>query len=239
MPEERASLIQSVRTPAGLLALGFLVVEGILATLAFKATGQDFTILVSGMLGLFGLLVVVFAILATSRPELFRPPRVVPQRLAEPAQPPAMKFDVFLSAPMAATNSENEYKESRDRALTIIQALKTQCTFSSVYFAGEQIKTKADFDPPLLAIVDDFEKIRQSRYFVLLYPEKVASSALVETGFALALGKTTVMFVHRHDDLPFLLKNADALPSVRIYDFADDKSLQKLIAKNRTKLFSI
>ena len=150
-----------------------------------------------------------------------------------------LKFDVFLSAPMAATRSEEEYQESRNRALTLISVFKASCQFDNVYFAGEQLPKKADFDPPKLAIQDDFERIRQSRHFVLLYPEHVASSALVETGFALALGKTTVMFVRRREDLPFLLRNAEALrsASVSIYEYDSDQQLEALVSRNQKKLF--
>jgi hypothetical protein len=159
MAEDRSTIIKSVQTPAGLFALVFLIVEGILGVLAARASGRDFTLLVGGKLVLFLSLVVVFGILATKNPDLFRAPAPVPERLAEPEKL-QMKFDAFLSAPMAATSSEAEYKNSRDRALTIMSALKREMQFETIYFAGEQIAKKAEFDPPRLAILTDFDNIK-------------------------------------------------------------------------------
>lgn len=234
---DRARLVKSVQTPAGLFALAFLIVEGILAALAIKASGNDFTLLVGGMLVSFLTLVVVFFALATRRPELFQAREPAPARLSAPGIVD-LKYDVFLSVPMAATDSDEEYKALRERTLALIATLKTECQFQNIYYAGDGSPTKADFDPPKLAVLDDFERVKQTRYFVLLYPSKLASSALIETGFALALGKTIVVFVRRRDDLPFLLRSAESLKSVSIYEYADDEKLTALIKRSRNKLFA-
>lgn len=50
----RMEIISKIKSPLGLLGLIVLVTEGILMTLAFKATGTDFTLLVIGMSLLLG-----------------------------------------------------------------------------------------------------------------------------------------------------------------------------------------
>jgi hypothetical protein len=72
----------------------------------------------------------------------------------------------------------------------------------------------------------------------MLYPKKIASSVLVEAGWALALGKQSLYFVDKRDDLPFLLKQAEqAFSSVRIYDHCTTDGIVNLIKKHRGDLF--
>jgi len=57
-PKGLIGTINAVRTPLGFFALVVLVTEGILGGLAFRATGNDFTLLVIGMLVILILLIV-------------------------------------------------------------------------------------------------------------------------------------------------------------------------------------
>lgn len=63
--EKKADLISAVKSPVGLLALVVLVTEVILGLLAAKAEGNDFTILVIGML--LVLLAVLFIVYKKSQ----------------------------------------------------------------------------------------------------------------------------------------------------------------------------
>jgi hypothetical protein len=58
---ERVSILQVAQHPLSFFALVVLVVEGILALLAGKATGWDFTILLVSMVGLLFALVIIVA----------------------------------------------------------------------------------------------------------------------------------------------------------------------------------
>jgi hypothetical protein len=92
---------------------------------------------------------------------------------------------------------------------------------------------------PIFRLVMILQALLESRYFVLLYPKKIVSSVLVEAGWALALGKTSIYFVDERSDLPFLLKQAEqAFSSVRIYDKSDTDAIVKLLTIHRTELFT-
>lgn len=236
--ENRGSLITTVKTPLGFFTLGLLVVEGILGGLAVKADGTDFTTLIWIIGGSLVLILTAVWVLALVQPELF----MVSQK--EVSLPGAasdipeneIHFDAFVSAPMASVDDE-AYREMRETVSAIVGDLKKHANMASVYYAGEEIETQADFDADVLAIKADFEKIRASRSFILLYPARIASSALIEVGFALALGKPVVIAVTNRDDLPFLLRSAgQALKRVRIYDCDNLDSFLKLIRKHGSAL---
>ena len=67
-----------------------------------------------------------------------------------------------------------------------------------------------DFSDPAGAAVNDFTALNACDVFVFFYPERSASSVLVELGYALALQKHTIIIVQRADDIPFLLRHAQS-----------------------------
>jgi len=247
MDRERSLLVRNITTPLGFFVLSILIVEGILGVLATKAQGSNFTYLVIGMLGILALTILIVGGIAVLRPGVLQGAHPDAESLASDGHDAPMptglqstryKHEVFLSAPMAGATSESEYIDLREEASLVLSALKNACSFSDVYWAGDGIQTRADFDPPRIAVEEVCERIRGSTYFVLLYPKRIASSVLVETGLALAFGKTTVAFVRKQADLPFLLRSAaSAFPSVKIYECADRGALLSTIAKQRRKLF--
>lgn len=145
--------------------------------------------------------------------------------------------DVFLSSPMAAYADDTEYQKDREHVLQISKVLRSACGYETFY-AGRPIYSISDFELEDLSIKQDFEALKASKYFVLLYPKKIASSVLVEAGWALAWGKPSIYFVTNRSDLPFLLQYAEqAFPCVRIYDHSTTESIIKLIEHHRTQLF--
>ncbi len=129
------------------------------------------------------------------------------------------EYDVFVAAAMAAHEDDPAYQQSRDDVLSLVRTLREDCGFSSVFYAGAELPDKDAFDPKLLALQTDLAALRASRYFLLYFPEKIATSALYEAGWALILGKPSLYLVRKPDDLPFLLSNAQEAfspPLVRI-----------------------
>jgi hypothetical protein len=233
-----APIIAAVTTPLGLFALLVLVLESILGVVAMRAANGDFTILVYGMVGALILLLIIFAIVLLVKPGAIAP-REPSGATSTPQPSPAVnyEFDAFVSAPMAAAETEKQYEDIRNDVLKVMQAIRDYLRMDKIYFAGESIPTKQDFDTQVLAIQDDFERIEQSKMFVMLYPKRLASSVLVEVGFALALKKPTVIFVHREDDLPYLLREAgQALHFVRTYEAANNAAVIALLKKNGSDL---
>jgi hypothetical protein len=153
-------------------------------------------------------------------------------------------YDVFLAAAMAGHKGEAEYAESRDAVLALIQVLNDKCGFASVFYAGTTMPTMNEFDPKALALDIDLRAMRASKYFILYYPQKIASSVLYEAGWALILGKPSIYVIRddkkEDEGLPFLLKDAGQAfedRRVRIFKCPDTKSMLKEFAGYGENLF--
>lgn len=151
------------------------------------------------------------------------------------------KYDVFLASPMAALKTDNDYQQYRNGALAIEKALQKHCGFTSVFYAGRNIPSKAAFEAAGDSLSEDFEALQSSRHFLLIYPEQKASSVIYEAGMALAMGKPSVYVTNHRRDLPFLLQQApQAFDQVRvkIYDGCPGvNEIVNLIKNNGRSLF--
>lgn len=223
----RLAIISEVKTPLGLLVLIVLVTEVILGVLASKAKGLDFTILIVGMLlVLCGILFIVFK----KQQSLHSEPSVSSNKIS-------IKHDLFIASPMASFDSEDEYKKDRQGILNLIDTFRKECKFKSIIYAGRDIESMSDFDAPDLSVQDDFLALRESLYFAMVLPKKIASSVLVEAGAALAQDKPSIYFVKNRNDLPFLLVQAEmAFSSVKIYEYSKIEDIIKLISRHRKEL---
>ena len=86
--------------------------------------------------------------------------------------------------------------------------------------------------------------MRASRYFVLYYPQKIASSVLYEAGWALVLGKPSIYIIRgdekEDEGLPFLLNDAGQAfkdRRVRIFKCPDKASMIKQVTAYGPGLF--
>jgi hypothetical protein len=149
-------------------------------------------------------------------------------------------YDVFLSTPMAAFPTDAEYKKGRAEFKKLFDSLKQDCGLS-VYWAAEKIESMADFDTLDISILDDLNALEKSRSFVLVYPEKLVTSALFEAGYALALNCFSHYFVRDRSVLPFLMREIPGSnPNVRIHtsqDWKDYDDLAEKMAKYKHKSF--
>jgi pimeloyl-ACP methyl ester carboxylesterase len=142
------------------------------------------------------------------------------------------RYDVFLAIPMAALTTENQYRDYRNDALAIQRMLRDLCGFQSVFYAGDTLESKEKFEAEDFSVTQDLQALRQSKYFMMVYPEKIVSSVLFEAGLAIALGKPSVYFIRNRDSLPFLMKKAEQaeLPSgVRIYEYESLARIESLL----------
>jgi pimeloyl-ACP methyl ester carboxylesterase len=150
------------------------------------------------------------------------------------------QYDVFVAMAMAGVESEEQYKSYRTQALEVVTCLQEKCGFRSVFYAGLNLKTKADFDAEDFSLSEDLLALRGSKYFLLIYPDKIVSSTLFEAGLALALGKPAVYFIRRREDLPFLMRKAEQadLPAgARIYECEDVGKIKALIQASGERLW--
>lgn len=141
-----------------------------------------------------------------------------------------MTYDIFIAAPMSGSSDSFSYEESRLEILALMKRLRDDHGIARAYYAGETIETAEAFTDQTLALEKDIAAIRACAVFLMLYPERIVSSALVEIGYAMALGKPCIVLARDRADLPFLFGEAETLSgrsgvppfAVRIYGSGDD-----------------
>lgn len=147
------------------------------------------------------------------------------------------RFDVFVSAPLAAFTDDDAIAADHDRVAPVVATLEDQLSMA-VYWAGRNIRKRSDFEAPDLSAKKDVEALLASRYFLLLYPHKIASSVLFEAGIALHQCLTSVYFVRDQHDLPFLMTQASqAFVNVRIYEGTLPDGLVNLLKRHGAQFF--
>lgn len=240
--EGKSKIINSIKTPLGFFSLLILVTEGILGLLAIKATGTDFTVLLISMLSIIIISILIVTLLAIYRPITLTSKWSLKDFIARSQKMTETEIQeegVFLSSPMAGFSNDEEFINERAKMLELIELLQKECKFDSVYYAGNKIESGKGFNPAPLALKDDYDALKKSKYFLLIYPHKMVSSVLFEAGWALALGKESIYFVQNKDDLPFLMKEAaQAIHKVQIYTYTDKDDLLNIIKKHGCRIFT-
>lgn len=136
----------------------------------------------------------------------------------------ASKRHVFISFPIKAIQDI----EQRERLQNIIN--KVHSDIIDIYPDISVFASKDDKeDKELIKQTDDFEALKESREYFLIYPEKLASSVLVELGCALCEKKPTTIFVKHQEDLPYLITRRCEKrdKTINIIRFTDEKCLMK------------
>lgn len=126
---------------------------------------------------------------------------------AELPQPGAR---VFLSTPMAALDPD-DYKRDRDAASSVYEQL---CRIASpVYWGAAQIASAEEFEAPDLAVEQNLAALDASDAFVYLQLRELTrpTSAHVEIGMAIASKKPVTVFAPSEDDLPYVLRQFEAI----------------------------
>ncbi len=122
----------------------------------------------------------------------------------------ADRFNVFVSAPMSSLGAEG-YEAFRRNMEPVLQALTRSNELSRYYFAGNAFGDVEQFDDQLVGTKRDLRALASSDRFLMIYPERLVSSTLVEAGFALALGVPSLIFVRQREDLPYSLEEIGQL----------------------------
>lgn len=235
--ESRKDVIGAIATPIQLAALIVLVVEGILAFLLYKSDAKDIKLYVILMVAILFITIVAVFFLETKRLKLSGA-KLIPETGAVENEQKTYTYDIFLAAPMAALN-DTEFTQVINKIKEIKQTLEVECRFKNVFFAGTNMKTKDDFDSADISIETDVNALKESRYFMMVYPEKIVTSVLFEAGIAFALGKPSFYFGHS-DNFPFLMRQANQkFNHVKIYEALNHDDIIKMLVKNKAELFSI
>ena len=146
-------------------------------------------------------------------------------------------YDIFVSSPLAGFSSDEEIKKEYSRIAPVVDCLENELKFR-VFWAGRNIHTRANFDDPGISAIDDIETLKNSKYFILFYQSKIASSVLYEAGIALRSCLISIYVVKHRNDLPFLMTSAsDVFSNVRIYKTTLPDEMLILLRKHGRRLF--
>lgn len=158
-----------------------------------------------------------------------------------PRAPTKYEYDVFLASPMASLSDEAAYERQRADVERIKDALGSRPGLQRIYDSGRNLRYQ-DWEPGQIAAEIDLEALRHSRYFMLYFPEKVASSVLFEAGYALGLGKAAVYVASTKDQLPFLMRDVESLsrlyPEIRIWECASVDDVVRRIRQSGKHIFA-
>ncbi len=149
----------------------------------------------------------------------------------------ANRFDVFVSVPMSSFKG-SRYRKFRNSLDEVLSALGEKSDLSRYYFAGETFGDITDFDDKLVGTERDLKALGNSDRYLLILPEKLASSSLVEAGFALALGIPSVLFATNRDDLPWALQDIGQLSeSTKVSEYKKPSDIAHRIASHGSELW--
>lgn len=114
------------------------------------------------------------------------------------------KIELFISAPIAGVDKEQEYIAYRKNIIRLLEDAAQQVPIQKIHSVISEISSRSKYDSPEESANSDLEAISKSTHFILFYPCRVASSVLIELGYALALKKRTLIVATCMEDLPYM-----------------------------------
>lgn len=141
---------------------------------------------------------------------------------------------LYISAPMSSVNEE-VYKQLREDILCLKERLFS-IGFIDIYCPLFEKTSSNAFDGKTKAIKENFTKMKKVDCMIVIYPQKVLSSVLVEIGYGIALCKKTVIFYR--DSLPYILEEAgETIGHVKTYQYHDFEDVIRIVTKNGMAIF--
>lgn len=119
--------------------------------------------------------------------------------------------NIFIATPIAGFLNKNDYKMYKKLIEEIVVEINRANIFGNVYCEITNLDDIADYDSPAASAAKDFNNVLNSEYFILLYPQRVVSSALIELGYALAKGKKILIISSDKNALPYMALELDKI----------------------------
>lgn len=117
-----------------------------------------------------------------------------------------MSKKIFISAPISGFVDKTAYRLFRSFVLKLIDSLRQHQY--EVCSELEQISHSEDYDSPTKSVEEDFSNIESSDIFLMLHPQRIQTSSLIELGYACA-HKKIIVIVGIKDMLPYLAKGLE------------------------------
>ena len=119
--------------------------------------------------------------------------------------------NIFIATPIAGFLNKNDYKMYKKLIEEIVVEINRTNIFGNVYCEITNLDDIADYDSPAASAAKDFNNVLNSEYFILLYPQRVVSSALIELVYALAKGKKILIISSDKNALPYMALELDKI----------------------------
>lgn len=144
------------------------------------------------------------------------------------------KNTIFICAPMSNIPPD-EYASLRESVLKI-KDLLLQIGFTEVHCPLIDIESQDRFDGKSKAIDSNYHLMKQVDSMLFIYPWKIASSALIEMGYGLALSKRMAVFYF--DGLPYIMEEAAMhITNIMTYKVSTYKDIYQKIERNGMHIF--
>lgn len=149
----------------------------------------------------------------------------------------AFEWDLFVASPMDALSSDDLYEGDQRTVSGLVEKLRAFPGLERIFYAGETRPTRGHFNDPSVSLRGNLKALRASRAFVMIHPDRLPSSTVVEATFALAWEIPGILFVRRRDDLPFLLRSVtDVFPTMLVRTFVDLENLREVLLEELPRL---
>ena len=148
------------------------------------------------------------------------------------------EYSIFLSFAIAG-NKTRSNRENVDNQVSRIETKLSDLGYKNIFNASNYFSTEHDYQPPEVAAKEDFNAIENSKNFLLFYPTKVPSSALVELGYALREGTNITIFTKNKEFLPFLTRElAQINERVHLVEYNNIENLLSILDDSHELYFA-
>ena len=128
-------------------------------------------------------------------------------------------FEVYLSTPISP---DEEYRDHRSHVDAMIKKFEDELGAGTIYSPGQSKEGIPELADPDVVAKGKLGALELSKRFIMVLPDKIYSSALVESGYALALDIPSVYFIKERVHLPSALQDiCQNTKKVKIFKYED------------------
>ena len=135
---------------------------------------------------------------------------------------------IFFATPIAGFGDEKLLLDYKKQIISLVKKLKIKF---EVFAEIAIVRSINDYDTPAESAMIDFKEIEESELFVLHYPVRIPTSALIELGYAFGKSKKIIIIVPDRDVLPYLAQKLDNVYEkmrIILYDELNKETIRML-----------
>ena len=137
---------------------------------------------------------------------------------------------LFISTPIAGFENQQEYVNFRNKMIELFSQIEQIDGIDNLYSAISGVSTMDTCDSPAESAIRDLKALRLATHFILFYPYRVISSALIELGYAMAENKKILIIVSQKKDLPYMAQGFEDVQELKTTVI--EKDMDKVCVKD-------